>query len=215
MTGNLFDHDGEVWAERLAPGTVLLHQFASAGSALIFDAINTVIGQAPFRLMSTPGGLPMSVELSSCGDCGWVSDRCGYRYETIDPETRKPWPAMPPALRQLAENAANIAGFPGFHPDACLINRYAPGSKMSMHQDKDERDFTQPIVSVSLGLPAVFLWGGLQRSDKAMRLPLQHGDVLVWGGEDRLRFHGVMPVAAGYDELFGNCRINLTFRKAS
>lgn len=215
MTRDLFENDGnKPWAERLSAGTVLLHHFASADAADLLAAVHGVLQQAPLRQMFTPGGLPMSVASSSCGDVGWVSDHHGYRYESCDPASGKPWPAMPASLRKLAETAASAAGFTAFQPDACLINRYLAGTKMSLHQDKDERDFTQPIVSVSLGLPAVFLLGGWQRSDKAMRLPLQHGDVLVWGGADRLRFHGVMPIVAGQHELAGNCRINLTFRKA-
>ncbi|RYF53932.1 MAG: alpha-ketoglutarate-dependent dioxygenase AlkB, partial [Comamonadaceae bacterium] len=101
-----------------------------------------------------------------------------------------------------------------FVPDACLINRYAPGTRLSLHQDRDERDLQAPIVSVSLGLPATFLWGGHDRAEKAMHVPLAHGDVVVWGGADRLRLHGVAPVSQGVHPLTGPWRINLTFRKA-
>jgi alkylated DNA repair protein (DNA oxidative demethylase) len=121
---------------------------------------------------------------------------------------------MPEAFRKLAETAANEAGFPGFGPDACLINRYEPGSRLSLHQDQDERDFTQPIVSVSLGLPATFLFGGMERGDKTIRIPLLHGDVVVWGGPARLRYHGVAPLAKGEHPLTGSVRYNLTFRRA-
>jgi alkylated DNA repair protein (DNA oxidative demethylase) len=164
--------------------------------------------------MHTPGGFRMSVAMSSCGTLGWVTDQHGYRYTRINPENNQPWPAMPTSFLQLAHAAALAAGFNDFVPDACLINRYEPGARMSLHQDKNERDFSQPIVSVSLGLPAVFLFGGLQRSDKTVRVPLAHGDVVVWGGPSRLRFHGVLPLKAGQHPLLGEQRINLTFRKA-
>jgi len=163
--------------------------------------------------MITPGGLPMSVTTSNCGALGWVSDKNGYRYAARDPKTGTPWPAMPSSFRQLAEQAANTAGFGYFNSDACLINCYRPGAKMGLHQDKDEQDFTQPIVSVSLGIPAMFQMGGFARGDKTLKLPLYHGDVLVWGGESRLRFHGVMPLKPANHPALGECRINLTFRK--
>jgi alkylated DNA repair protein (DNA oxidative demethylase) len=152
--------------------------------------------------------------MTNCGGVGWVTDRSGYRYDANDPEAGKRWPAMPPSFRELAERAADRAGFGGFSPDACLVNRYQPGARMSLHQDKDEHDFGAPIVSVSLGLPAVFLFGGLKRSDRPRRFRLQHGDVVVWGGPARLTFHGVAPLADGVHPLMGRQRINLTFRKA-
>ena len=164
--------------------------------------------------MVTPGGHQMSVAMTNCGALGWVTDRTGYRYDGNDPETGKPWPAMPAAFCRLAGQAAAQAGFFEFSPDACLINRYQPGARMSLHQDKDEDDFGAPIVSVSLGLPAIFLFGGLKRSDKPRRFRLQHGDVVVWGGPARLAFHGVAPLADGEHALIGRQRINLTFRKA-
>ncbi|MNE33821.1 Alpha-ketoglutarate-dependent dioxygenase AlkB [compost metagenome] len=164
--------------------------------------------------MYTPGGLRMAVGLTNCGTLGWVSDEHGYRYSPSDPLSGKPWPALPPVLLALAARAAGLAGFEGFVPDACLVNHYLPGTRLSLHQDRDEQDFGQPIVSVSLGLPAVFLFGGLQRADKARRIPLSHGDVLVWGGEDRLRFHGVLPIKPGVHPRMGERRINLTLRKA-
>jgi alkylated DNA repair protein (DNA oxidative demethylase) len=169
---------------------------------------------ASFRHMMTPGGFAMSVATTSCGDLGWVSDKTGYRYAASDPLTGKAWPQMPASFKQLAKQAASMAGFANFEPDACLINRYQVGARMGLHQDKDEHDFSQPIVSVSLGLPAVFQMGGFARGDKTLKLPLYHGDVLVWGGESRLRFHGVLPVKAGYHPTVGEYRINLTFRKA-
>ncbi len=164
--------------------------------------------------MVTPGGHSMSVAMTNCGSAGWVTDRSGYRYDGVDPESRAPWPAMPASFRELAARAAAEAGFGGFVPDACLINRYQPGARMSLHQDKDEDDFSAPIVSVSLGLPAIFLFGGLQRTDKPRRFRLEHGDIVVWGGPSRLSFHGIAPLADGEHALLGRQRINLTFRKA-
>ena len=176
--------------------------------------LDHVIAQAPFRHMLTPGGYRMSVAMSNCGPLGWTSDRKGYRYGEIDPQTGDPWPALPASFSDLATRAASAAGFHDFLPDACLINRYQEGAKLSLHQDKDERDFGQPIVSVSLGLPATFLFGGLERAGKTIRLPLIHGDVVVWGGPARLRYHGVSPLKQGSHPLIGEARINLTFRKA-
>ena len=199
----------------LAPGAVLLHGFALADAPALLAAIGAVTTQAPFRQMTTPGGFRMSVAMSNCGPLGWITDRRGYRYAALDPDSGQPWPAIPPVLRRLALAAAARAGFAHFIPDACLINRYAPGSKMALHQDRDEHDFTQPIVSVSLGLPATFLFGGLERSDKAARVALAHGDVVVWGGPPRLRFHGIAPLEDGSHPATGACRINLTLRKAA
>jgi alkylated DNA repair protein (DNA oxidative demethylase) len=156
----------------------------------------------------------MSVVMSNCGTFGWISDRRGYRYSPDDPQSGESWPSMPGAFARLARDAAAAAGFVDFAPDACLVNRYAPGAKLSLHQDRDEKDFSQPIVSVSLGLPATFLFGGLRRSDKQLRVPLMHGDVVVWGGPARLRYHGVLPLKEGAHPLLGGYRINLTFRKA-
>ncbi|OHX11273.1 alpha-ketoglutarate-dependent dioxygenase AlkB [Chromobacterium sphagni] len=214
MSGDLFAPDDGAWVERLAPGTVLLHGWACAQDADLCAAIGEIIRLAPLRGMATPGGQNMSVQTSSCGDWGWVSDRHGYRYAAADPQNGQPWPRMPERFRQLAQGAAAAAGFPGFLPDACLINCYLPGARMGLHQDKDERDFAAPIVSVSLGLPAVFLLGGLRRADRALKIALHHGDVLVWGAEDRMRFHGVQPVKPGIHPLLGERRVNLTFRKA-
>jgi alkylated DNA repair protein (DNA oxidative demethylase) len=209
----LFIHESTS-SERLSAGAVLLHGYALPQENEILTGIARVTEAAPFRHMTTPGGFEMSVAMTNCGELGWTSDRRGYRYSPLDPMLNRPWPAMPTAFMDLAVSAAETAGYPHFRPDACLINRYTPGTRLSLHQDKDERDFSQPIVSVSLGLPATFLFGGLKRNDKAMRLPLEHGDVVVWGGEDRLRFHGVLPLRAGQHPQLGNVRINLTFRKA-
>ena len=217
MSGDLFQPPGDVepWPESLGQGTTLIHGLALADAPALWAEIGRITALAPFRHMLTPGGQGMSVAMSNCGALGWVTDRKGYRYAALDPASGAPWPPMPPLFRALAQDAAAQGGFPGFEPDACLINRYGPGARMSLHQDRDEVDLAAPIVSVSLGLPAVFLFGGMQRTDKSSRLSLVHGDVLVWGGVDRLRFHGVLPVAEGSHPLTGACRINLTFRKAA
>lgn len=198
----------------LGPGTAVLSGFALEAEDELLASIELVVEQSPFRNMITPGGFRMSVAMSNCGALGWVTDRTGYRYSGIDPETGRAWPEMPAPFRHLAETAAKEAGFGKFFPDACLINRYQPGTRLSLHQDKDERDFTQPIVSVSLGLPATFLFGGLERGDKTTRIPLVHGDVVVWGGPARLRYHGVAPLQEAEHPLLGRIRCNLTFRKA-
>lgn len=187
---------------------------ARADGALIAPALAEITAVAPFRFMTTRRGARLAAAMTSCGNCGWVSDGRGYRYENTDPETGRPWPAMPPGFANLAGEAAAEAGFPGFQPDTCLINRYTPGAGMGLHQDADERDFDQPIVSVSLGLPAVFLIGGADRRDRARPLPLHHGDVVIFGGAARLLFHGLRPVKPGTDPLFGSFRYNLTFRRA-
>ena len=200
--------------QEILKDVVLLRAFVLSAEEEILADLANVREATPLRKMVTAGGKPMSVMTASCGGLGWVSDHQGYRYAATDPLTGQPWPAMPASFRHLAQQSAEIAGFPGFEPDSCLINRYAIGAKMGLHQDKDEQDFNQPIVSVSLGVPAVFQIGGHKRSDQALKLPLYHGDVLVWGGESRLRFHGVMPVKAGIHPVLGATRINLTFRKA-
>ena len=192
----------------------LLSGFVAPVEHEVLTGLASIMQAAPLRQMMTPSGFPMSVTTSNCGQLGWVSDKKGYRYSAVDPVSNAPWPTMPASFLQLAKDAATMAGFANFEPDACLINCYQPGTKMGLHQDKDEQDFTQPIVSVSLGVPAMFQLGGFKRSDKALKLPLYHGDVLVWGGESRLRFHGVMPVKAANHLALGECRINLTFRKA-
>jgi DNA oxidative demethylase len=217
LTADLFESVPDVRPaqEAMAEGAVLLRRFACPVEADLIAALRAIVGQSPFRHMMTPGGHQMSVAMTNCGSSGWVTDRTGYRYDANDPEAGKPWPAMPPAFRELARRAASHAGFAGFSPDACLINRYQPGARMSLHQDKDELDLAAPIVSVSLGLPAIFLFGGLKRSDKPSRFRLQHGDIAVWGGPARLAFHGVAPLADGEHALLGRQRINLTFRKTS
>jgi alkylated DNA repair protein (DNA oxidative demethylase) len=199
---------------RLGEAALLLKHEASSEAGILLDSINQIISAAPWRHMVTPGGFEMSVAMTNCGDYGWVSERQGYRYASHDPMTGQPWPPIPDAFMLLATRAAEMAGFPGFVPDACLINRYAHGAKMGLHQDKDEQDMTQPIVSVSLGLPAVFQFGGFKRADKVERVWLEHGDIVVWGGADRLRYHGIQPLKAGTHEATGEYRYNLTFRKA-
>jgi alkylated DNA repair protein (DNA oxidative demethylase) len=201
-------------AEQLAEGAVVLRDFAAAGATTLLAALEGVIARAPFRHMQTPSGFRMSVAMTNCGSLGWVTDRTGYRYDTADPDSGNDWPSMPEPFLRLAQDAAAHGGFGGFLPDACLVNRYEPGARLSLHQDKNESDFGQPIVSVSLGLPAVFLFGGWQRADKPRRVALTHGDVTVWGGPARLRFHGVLPLKEGHHALLGRHRINLTFRKA-
>ena len=200
-------------AEPLAEGAVLLRGFASEQAPELIAVLDTIAAAAPFRHMVTPGGFRMSVAMTNCGRVGWVSDRSGYRYAPLDPESGQPWPGMPPAFVNLARHAASAAGYQ-FDPDCCLVNRYEPGTKLSLHQDKDEQDFAAPIVSVSLGLPAVFLWGGLKRSDRPRRIRLESGDVAVWGGSARLTYHGIAPLADGEHPATGHARINLTFRTA-
>jgi alkylated DNA repair protein (DNA oxidative demethylase) len=199
--------------EAMAERAVLLRGFAKPFEGDLIADLRDIVARAPFRHMVTPGGHQMSVAMTNCGSVGWVTDRTGYRYDGVDPESGKSWPAMPPSFRTLAGQAAAQAGFDGFFPEACLINRYQPGARMSLHQDKDETDFAAPIVSVSLGLPAIFLFGGLKRSDRPRRFRVEHGDIAVWGGPTRLAFHGVAPLADGEHALMGRQRINLTFRK--
>jgi DNA oxidative demethylase len=216
MSLSLFDRtsSAEPRKEDLGPGAFLLRGFALPGETAYVDALREVTTRAPFRHMVTPSGFRMSVAMTNCGSLGWITDRTGYRYDAIDPDSGQPWPSMPACFLDLAKNAAAEAGFPDFLPDACLINRYEAESKLSLHQDKNERDFSAPIVSVSLGVPAVFLFGGLNRTDKSKRVPVRHGDVIVWGGPARLRYHGVMPLKESHHDLLGGNRVNLTFRKA-
>ena len=216
MTMDLFEGSADASPSRqsMAEDAVLLRRLVGLHENAVIAALRDISAQSPFRHMVTPGGHSMSVAMTNCGAAGWVTDRRGYRYDAEDPETGKPWPEMPPLFRDLARQAAAEAGFGEFSPDACLINRYEPAARMSLHQDKDERDFAAPIVSVSLGLPAVFLFGGLDRRDRPGRFRLEHGDVAVWGGRARLAFHGVAPLADGLHPLLGRQRINLTFRKA-
>jgi alkylated DNA repair protein (DNA oxidative demethylase) len=216
MTFDLFGDAAAVNAEPapLARGAVLLRSFASAKTAPLLSAITWVTERAPFRNMTTAGGYRMSVAMTNCGTAGWVSDETGYRYDATDPQSGQLWPPMPAAFLDLATDAAQAAGFGQFTPDACLINRYQPGARLSLHQDKNERDKSQPIVSVSLGLPAVFLFGGTRRAERPRRVPVAHGDVVVWGGPARLNYHGVLALKDGEHPALGRQRVNLTFRKA-
>lgn len=209
-----FTHSATNHKEQIAAAAYILRGFALAEADELLKALEVILAQASFRQMQTPSGHTMSVAMTSCGTWGWLSDRQGYGYGTHDPLSAKPWPMMPQLFSALAYSAALEAGFGDFYADSCLINRYRPGAKMSLHQDKNEEDLTQPIVSVSLGIPAVFLFGGHERRDKPLRCPLFHGDVVVWGGVDRMRYHGIMPLKSEYHPRLGAARINLTFRKA-
>lgn len=200
--------------EPLAEGAVVLRGFVGETQTALLEGVDQVAAVAPFRHMTTPGGGRLSAAMTSCGTAGWISDEHGYRYAPVDPDSGRPWPAMPEAFQALAVAAARAAGFDGFAPDSCLINRYAPGARMGLHQDRDERDRTQPIVSVSLGLPIVFQFGGARRTDPVRRVPLAHGDVVVWGGPSRLNRHGVLTLKDGEHPLTGRSRLNLTFRRA-
>jgi DNA oxidative demethylase len=213
--GDLFAGAGQGnGTERLAEGAVVLRGFAEPETAALVGAIDEITAVSPFRHMVTPGGFRMSVAMTNCGERGWVTDRTGYRYSPEDPMTGQPWPPLSTIFRSLAARAAAAGGFSGFAPDACLINRYEPGTKLSLHRDEDERDLSAPVVSVSLGLPATFLWGGLGRKDQVRRVRLESGDVVVWGGPTRLVYHGITPLAEGEHPLTGHSRINLTFRTA-
>jgi DNA oxidative demethylase len=216
MTFDLFTSTAKADAGEvlLGAGTTLLRGCALPAETEVLSDLSDVTARAPFRHMVTPGGFRMSVGMTNCGTLGWVTDRRGYRYDQRDPESGQTWPKMPDSFLQLARDASARAGFLGFLPDACLVNRYEPGAKLSLHQDRNEKDMAQPIVSVSLGIPATFLLGGMTRSERAVKLELIHGDVLVWGGPDRLRYHGVMTLKDAVHPLLGRYRINLTFRKA-
>jgi len=212
-TGDLFAAS-EPEHEALGDGAAVLRGFALPMQALLLEDLHHVLAAAPLRHMVTPGGHTLSVAMSNCGMLGWISDRRGYRYEPIDPASGKPWPPLPESFVALAGRAAAAVDFAAFVPDGCLINRYVPGAKLSLHQDRDERDFNAPIVSVSLGMPAVFQFGGWHRGDPVRRVPLQHGDVVVWGGPARLRYHGVLPLKTQPHPLLGTQRYNFTLRKA-
>jgi DNA oxidative demethylase len=216
-TGDLFSAADCTLPARatLADGAVLLRGFALGQAESLLAAVNAVAAAAPFRRMQTPSGHTMSVAMTNCGALGWITDRHGYRYSPTDPLSGQAWPALPTVLRELADAAAGTAGFPGFAPDACLINRYVPGARMSLHQDRDEADLTAPIVSLSLGLPAIFLFGGLRRTEPVRRIVLVHGDIVVWGGPARLRYHGIAALKDGEHPATGTCRYNLTLRKAT
>lgn len=215
MNQDLFEDD-EQRAQpvlSLGPGSFYLGGFLRNEAAAVLAAIEAVVAQAPFRHLVTPGGQTMSVAMTNCGALGWVSDRRGYRYQALDPLRGEPWPPMPTLLLSLSQRAAAQCGYKNFQPDVCLINRYEAGARMGLHQDRDENNLTAPIVSFSLGLPATFIWAGLQRGGKTHRFVLHHGDAVVWGGADRLRYHGVAPLKPGVHPMTGACRINITFRQ--
>lgn len=215
MTMDLFDQSpAEPWTEAICEGAMVLRRFACACDSDLLEGIEEVAEKAPFRQMQTPGGHTMSVAMTCCGGLGWVTDTRGYRYQPQDPVSGDPWPPMPDGFYSLAVEAARTAGYTGFDPDSCLVNRYSPGAKMGLHQDRNEVDFGQPIVSVSLGTPATFQFGGMRRGDRPQRVPLEHGDVVVWGGPARLRYHGILTLKAANHPLTGACRYNLTFRRA-
>lgn len=212
---DLFDSQPAAGArEPIGEQAFVLRGFALPSVAQLMPALEAIQASAPFRHMETPGGFTMSVALTNSGELGWTTDGRGYRYTTHDPVSGLSWPPMPDSFKRLARTAAQEAGFPDLDPDASLINRYAPGARLSLHQDKDERSHVDPVVSVSLGIPAVFLWGGMKRSDKPARIALFHGDIVVWGGVDRLRYHGVAALKPATHPLLGEQRINITFRKA-
>ncbi|GGC10653.1 alpha-ketoglutarate-dependent dioxygenase AlkB [Marinobacterium zhoushanense] len=211
LTEALFDDQERI---AIADSAWLFRGYARAQASEIVEAVRSVLRQAPLRQMQVPGGHWMSVRTSSCGDKGWVSDSRGYRYACEDPLTGRAWPAIPPLLLELAVSGAARAGFAAFEPDACLINCYQPGAKMGLHQDRDEKDLDAPIVSLSFGLPATFMFGGLTRRGSVKRFPLLHGDMLVWGGPSRMVYHGVAPLQAGEHPMLGAWRVNLTFRRA-
>lgn len=213
-TGDLFDPAPVAAIETLDVGAVILRSFASAEESALLAVVAQLVAVSPLRHMTTPGGYRMSVSMTNTGAVGWVSDPRGYRYDPIDPLTGSPWPAMPPQFLELARRAAAQAGFVDFEPDACLVNRYDPGARLSLHRDYDERDAAAPIVSVSLGVPAKFLWGGLLRTDPIRRWPLYSGDVVVWGAQSRFVYHGIAPLRLDHHPLTAEQRINLTFRKA-
>jgi DNA oxidative demethylase len=200
--------------EALADGAFVLRRFASADEVSLLECVRKVAAAAPFRNMVTPSGFSMSVAMTNCGHVGWVTDRRGYRYDPLDPLTGQRWPPMPQPLRAVAVRAAQTSGYAQFDPDACLINRYEPGTRLSLHQDRDERNWDAPVVSISLGLPATFLFGGDRRSERPRRVRLASGDAVVWGGRTRLAFHGVAPLEDGDHPLTGRCRFNFTVRAA-
>lgn len=214
MPSDLFTAAGQAGPEQLGAGTWLFRQRGLVGLEALKPALRQLLRQSPFRHLVTPGGHRMAVAMSNCGPLGWISDGAGYRYADLDPLSGQPWPPLPPAWRALAREVAGQAGYPDFHPDACLINRYRPGAGLSLHQDRGERNLQAPVVSLSLGMAACFLWGGLQRADRPQKLMLYHGDMLVWGGPDRLRFHGIAPLQGPPHPEWGPQRINLTFRCA-
>lgn len=214
ISGDLFAASDLPSCLQIKPDVFLLQGFAAAQAEILLTHIRQIAAQSPFRNMQTPGGFYMSAAITNCGEFGWLSDQHGYRYSAIDPQSQQAWPPMPQCFCHLAEHAARLAGFAQFRPDVCLINRYETGAKMGLHQDKDELDFSQPIVSVSLGRSALFQFGGEKRTDPRQSIPLAHGDVIVWGGTARRHYHGVVKLTSADHPLTGDYRFNLTFRRA-
>ncbi|THJ30850.1 DNA oxidative demethylase AlkB [Lampropedia aestuarii] len=211
---DLFADSPEEQRVALGPQAVVLRQKASPLAAELVARIEDVLQHSPLYQMATPGGKPLSVRTTSCGTHGWSSDPTGYSYVRHHPLTDQAWPEIPAAWSALATEAAQEAGFAQFAPDTCLINQYGLDSKMALHQDRSEQDLRQPVVSISLGMSALFLWGGMQRSDKPAHVLLHHGDMVVWGGVDRLRFHGIKHLTGAPHPQLGAMRYNLTLRRA-
>jgi alkylated DNA repair protein (DNA oxidative demethylase) len=216
VTADLFadSPDTDRRNEPLAPGAMVLRAFVLDDAACLVELIGALAAVSPFRHLVTPGGHTMSVAMTNAGSVGWVSDARGYRYAPVDPLTGQPWPAMPGLFMRIAAAAAAEAGFASFVPDACLINRYVTGSRLTLHQDRNEKRDSEPIVSVSLGVPAMFQFGGQGRGVPPLKIPLVNGDVVVWGGPSRMNYHGVLPLKASHHPLTGMDRLNLTFRSA-
>lgn len=208
---DLLDDGAVAPVDVIMPEVVLLRGFVATAPLLL--EIEAIAAAAPFRRLETPGGGRMSVAMTNAGRWGWHSDRRGYRYLECDPESGRPWPTMPAAFAALARRAATRAGFPGFEPDCCLVNRYAIRAQMGTHRDFDELDLRHPIVSVSIGLPATFLWYGAARKGPPRRVEVTDGDVLVWGGAARAGYHGVRRLT-GRGEAPDGLRYNLTLRRA-
>lgn len=211
--------DGDVWLKPqttvlLAEGAMVLRRFATPVVVALMEGVEAVVAQSPLRRLIVPNGRPMRIEMTNCGLVGWVNIDGRYRYSRVDPLTGRSWPGMPATFRRIAGAAASAAGYPDFQPAVCIINRYAVGADLQMHQDRDDTQDRQPVVSVSLGLPAIFHFGGQGRGEKPLTIPLDDGDVVVWGGASRMHRHGVAPVAPGVHPRTGAYRYNLTFRTA-
>ncbi len=209
-----FDFNEQASTEVIDNDAIILKGFVRAKANQLVKDAELISQQSPFRTMTTPGGGKMSVAITNCGHCGWLSDEHGYRYQQIDPVTHRSWPEMPQSFLKICAAATKAASFAEFMPDACLLNKYQADAKMGLHNDNDEHDLTAPIVSVSLGLDAVFLFGGKTRQSPTRKYLLSHGDVVVFGGQSRLNFHGISLIKPTYisDDLTDH-RLNLTFRK--
>ncbi len=211
---DIYAPDFDALSIQISPDAVLFKAALKPVASSLLEEIRTISGANPFRQRKTPGGQLMSAAMTNCGAWGWVTDADGYRYSDIEPETGRTWLPIPAVWIQWVNLFCQRAGLGTFNPDACLINRYAPGAGMGLHQDKDEKDLAIPIVSFSLGAPVLFRWGGLNRQEPVSEFLLEHGDVLVWGGADRMRFHGVKKLRRYQHPLTGHYRYNLTFRQS-